>query len=137
MIYKKYWNKNGYYQILKNGTSLIVELETKLRSDVIINQNKRYIRIETGEFKKVVDAIDLFMDYNNDNETMLLKLPYRYSKYEVSFENTDQTLATSHDIVKDMDVKIVIELRGGYNNQLFWNVLRIIFNKKNHVAIAE
>jgi len=127
MEYNKIWNKSGYYEILKKQASLIVEIDTELVDDLIIKNARRYVRMITGDFEKVIDDIDKFMDFSNDNKTILVKLPYRYNKYNVIFENEDQTLATSCQIQKNVKINAVIELKGGNNNDLYWNVLKIIF----------
>ena len=126
MNLSKKWNNLGFYEIKRNNQNIIVELETILTSDILDISNKKYVKIQYGDFKKEIDEICRYMNYVIDNEDFLIKLIYRYSKYKTIFEKSNNELATSFDIKKGESVRVLIELKGAYDNRLYWNVLKII-----------
>jgi hypothetical protein len=121
----------GYQNIYKNGQKICLEIDAVLHSDVIHNFNKRYVQIiPEGDFKSFVKEIceNVGIRYY---EPLSMKLPFKFHKYNVVFENSDDTLAHCGQLVKDASVKMNVELTGVQkdSNQLYWSIHRVTFKK--------
>ena len=121
----------GYDNVYKNGQKILLEVDVVLQTGVYSNFNKRYIQIlPENEFKSFVEELceDVKISYY---EPLEMKLPFKFNKYNVVFENTDETLAHCGQLVKGVEVKMTIELAGinTVENKMYWLVHRVTFKK--------
>ena len=117
-MFEKKRHTSTFYKITKNNEPICFSAELKCVSDVNVLGNKRYIRIEvTGvllEFLKSVDnyCFNNFEKYTStiSNNSILVKLPFRYKKYEINYINQ----ASSDDLYEGSHIKATIEVTGVY-----------------------
>ena len=123
----------GYSKLFRNGSSIILEIDTELHGDVMSFDKKRYIQIKADNaFETFLKEICEYcrIDYN---PIVWLKLPYKYNRYNLTFLYKDGTLAHSGLIRKNAKVQLVVELTGidDQNCYIFWTVNRITFDSFN------
>ena len=112
---------NTFYKIKKHNEDICFTSELQCVSDVLVLGKKRYIRlkIEGGllEFLKSLDSycINTFEKFSSSisNDTILVKLPFRYNKYEIDYVGQ----ASSDDFRDGELIKSTIEVTGVVMNK--------------------
>ena len=114
----RYGCQNVFY---KNKPLVLDFVNCKCTSDINIVTNKHYIRLELSDsLLQFVQELDSFckreiFGYRSmiDQGSILVKLPYRYKRYEIDFNN----LSGSDVLVKDSVVSGTLEGVGVFQHE--------------------
>ena len=99
------------------------EFKTRVKSvtDIITKDNRKYINVSVLDDLTLLKELDMFFisKINNyesfifDNNKMFIKLPFRYKRYNIKFNNIN----TCEVFEKDIEFKCKIKFGGFVNLQ--------------------
>ena len=110
-----------FYKITKNNDTICFTSELQCVSDVLVLDKKRYIRLKIeGGLLEFLRTLDNYCNNNFEkfsssisNDTILVKLPFRYNKYEIDYIGQ----ASSDDFRDGALIKSTIEVTGVVMNK--------------------
>ena len=85
----------GYFKVSLNGRPIHLDVDLQCTTEVFELSKKKYFRAHVhGTFVDLLRSIDgacgFIQNYKscmNDDNTILIKVPYRYKRFEVDFHN--------------------------------------------------
>lgn len=141
-IFKSKYNHTLYHirdrsNTICKSTNLMVELDCISSSYIFDKNGKRYMEVSLNESTVMKDIRNIQVLMNNvfeTNETLssdiIVKVPYRYGKFEIKVIDLDNYMLTTEDIKPNTRLRVILELSSVYDFGVNWIVRKITVLKE-------